>query len=105
MRLLLSLADMALLQALVVALAALIITPGSLFYYDVTPKIVVLLAGTGVSLAWAAFAGLRVSGKSRLFVGFSALLAWNAVSLAISTAISSRPGLSLFGTNWRRYGA
>ncbi len=104
MRLLLSVADMALLQALVVALAALIITPGFLFYYDVTPKIVVLLAGTGTVLAWAGFSGVRIGGKPRLFVLFSGILALNVLSLAISTAISSRPGLSLFGTNWRRYG-
>ena len=96
---------MARLQAWVVALAALTITPGFLFYYDVTPKIVVLLAGTGIALGWATVSGVGVTGRSRLFVVFSVLLALQVVSLAISTGISPRPGLSLFGTNWRRYGA
>ncbi|HLK51609.1 MAG TPA: O-antigen ligase family protein [Bryobacteraceae bacterium] len=104
MRLLLSVADMALLQALTIALAALIIAPGSLFYYDVTPKIAVLLAGTALCLGWAALSGIRAPRKSRLFAAFSLLLIWNAISLAISTAVSSRPALSLFGANWRRYG-
>ena len=96
---------MARLQAWVVALAALTIAPGFLFYYDVTPKIVVLLAGTGLALGWSAISGVRVTGRPRLLVVFSILLALQVLSLAISTAISPRPGLSLFGTNWRRYGA
>ena len=36
---------MALLQSALIGLLALIITPGLLFYFDVTPKIVVLLLG------------------------------------------------------------
>ena len=48
---------MTLLQALVIGLLALIIAPGYLFYFDVTPKIVVLLAGSGLALPGCAGAG------------------------------------------------
>ena len=37
---------MALLQALTIAVMALILAPGYSFYFDVTPKVVVLLAGS-----------------------------------------------------------
>lgn len=96
---------MALLQALVVALAALIITPGSLFYFDVTPKVTVVLAGAALALVWAAAAGSRIAGKPPLFAVFSVLLLLNVASLAVSSGLSRSPALSLFGTNWRRFGA
>ena len=35
---------------------------------------------------------------------FSVLILLNLVSLAVSTALSTRPGLSLIGTNWREFG-
>src|SRR6266567_7931984 len=89
---------MALLQAVVIGLIALIITPGYLFYFDVTPKISVLLAGTALALLWA---GIRRPAHR----WFSLLLLLNLVSLAISTSLSSQPGLAAFGTNWRRFGA
>ena len=41
---------MALIQAALAGLVALIITPGLLFYFDVTPKVVVLLAGVALLL-------------------------------------------------------
>jgi len=122
---------MALLQALVVALVALILTPGYAFYFDITPKVVVLLAGTALCLAAAPLFFPRTISKrplaytrgsasndraepqppgSGVFHGavlrsFSLLLILNLLSLALSTALSSRPGLSLFGSNWRRYGS
>ena len=89
---------MALLQAAVIGLIALIVTPGYLFYFDVTPKVVVLLAGTGLVLLFATAA----RPAHRLF---SLLLLLNAVSLGVSTALSAQPALSAFGTNWRRFGA
>jgi len=96
---------MASLQALVIALIALIIAPGSVFYFDVTPKTVVLLAGTGVAVAWVAFSGARIAGRPAPAVLFGTLLLLNTASLVLSTALSTRPELSLFGTNWRRYGS
>ncbi|MBZ5576356.1 MAG: O-antigen ligase family protein [Acidobacteriia bacterium] len=96
------------LQAAVVALLALIIAPGYSFYFDVTPKIVVLLAGTGAVLLWMAFSGIPVSLPDRsrkVLTAFSVLLLLNAASLAVSTALSAQPAFSLFGTNWRRSGS
>ncbi|MCU1232792.1 MAG: O-antigen polymerase [Candidatus Solibacter sp.] len=81
------------LQATAIALIALILTPGWLFYFDVTPKLVVLLLAAGVALV-----PLRRSPLSLL-----ALL--TLASLAISTALSPTPALSFYGTHWRQYGA
>jgi O-antigen ligase len=87
---------MRLVQAVTIGLIALIIAPGYLFYFDVTPKVVVLLVGTAVLLAAGA-----VRGASKTF---SILILLNLASLTISTALSTRPGLSLIGTNWREFG-
>lgn len=96
---------MAFLQALVLALVALILAPGYLFYFDVTPKVVVLFAGTGIAAVWAACSGVGIPWKSRRVVAFSVLLLLSVASLALATAVSARPGLSLFGTAWRRFGS
>jgi len=112
---------MRLLQAVTIGLIGLIIAPGYLFYFDVTPKAVVLLAGTAALLAAGAARGAHgtasvsesdagiargamphVGGVSRR--GCSALILLNLASLAVSTALSIRPGLSLIGTNWREFG-
>src|SRR5258705_387490 len=87
---------MALLLAAIVALVALAVTPGWLFYFDVTPKLVVLLAGTACAVLWMP--------AGRVPRWFSWLLALNFISLAISTALSRNVALSAFGTNWRRFG-
>src|SRR5437879_4710161 len=89
------------LLASAIGLIALIITPGFFFYFDVTPKLVVLLAATAVC-PWPAFRrspfGLRRS-------SFTLLVLASLISLAASTAASAHPALSFYGTNWRRYGA
>jgi hypothetical protein len=87
---------MRMLQAVTIGLIALTIAPGYLFYFDVTPKVVVLLVGTAALLAAGAVRGASKS--------FSVLILLNLVSLAVSTALSTRPGLSLMGTNWRESG-
>ena len=84
-------------QAAFTGLLALILTPGFLFYFDVTPKLVVLLAGLGVAL-------LLVPRRRHSPV-FSWLVGLSLLSLAVSTAVSTNPALSLYGTSWRRYGA
>ena len=86
---------MALLQAVTIGLAALALAPGWLFYFDVTPKIVILLVGTAVALF--------CTGRTPRW--FSFLILGSLLSLTISTALSSNPALSLYGTNWRRFGA
>jgi len=92
---------MALLLAVVVGLIALIIAPGYFFYFDITPKAIVLLAGTAAALVCAAFVGPRRIRTLR----FTTLLLVAAVSLGVSTVLSANPALSLFGANWRQFGA
>jgi O-antigen ligase len=86
---------MPLFQAVLIGLTALILAPGALFYFDVTPKLVVLLAGVAV---------LCVAGSRPAPRLFSLLLLVTVVSLAFSTALSPAPALSLYGSTWRRYG-
>jgi O-antigen ligase/polysaccharide polymerase Wzy-like membrane protein len=85
---------MALLLAAVIGLMALLITPGWLFYFDVTPKIAILLAGAAV----AVFA----AGRAPRW--FTWLLLLSICSLGVSSGLSDQPALSAFGTNWRRFG-
>src|ERR1035438_2043424 len=80
-------------QAAALALIALILTPGWLFYFDVTPKLVVLLLASSVALV-----PMR---RSKLMV----LAMLTLASLALSTGLSLNPKLSLYGTHWRQYGA
>ena len=84
---------MLMLQAAAIALIALILTPGLLFYFDVTPKLVVLLLAAGVTLV--PMRRCKLMGLVILTLG----------SLAISTALSPNPALSFYGTHWRQYGA
>jgi hypothetical protein len=84
---------MLMVQAAAIALIALILTPGWLFYFDVTPKLVVLLLASGVALV-----PVR---RSRLM----GLVSLTLASLALSTALSPNPALSFYGTRWRQYGA
>ena len=89
---------MALLQAIIVALIALIIAPGYLFYFDVTPKVFILLAGVAAAL---------LAGAVHMLVNrrFASLMAGMAASLVVSSVLSANPGFSWFGGNWRSYGA
>jgi O-antigen ligase len=86
---------------LIVALVPLVIAPGLLFYYDVTPKIVILALGVAAALPWFSPARLLARREGRWL---AILLAAQAVSLVLSTAFSSRVGLSVSGANWRRFG-
>ena len=105
---------MVLLLGAVVAVVALIILPGYSFYFDITPKVAALLAGTGVVLVTLGIArtsegatgATRADPRVRPPHGlFSVLLLLNLISLAVSTALSAQPGMSLFGSNWRRFGS
>jgi hypothetical protein len=90
------------LQAALIALSAFILAPGLLFDFDVTPKIAVILVGTAVALAMQARHLPRPDRRPNPFV-FA--LALSALAVAISTLASTHPALSLFGSNWRRFGA
>lgn len=81
----------------------LLITPGLLFYFDITPKAALLLIGTALLLIPAV---RRVPGlwKQREGRWFLVLLAAQFASLVWSTALSADPALSFGGSNWRRMG-
>ena len=81
---------------MVLLLIPLAMAPAWFFYFDVTPKILVLLVGTAAGAIWWAVAGGR-----RISRWFSVALGGMAVSLVISTAASVNRRLSLTGSNWR----
>ena len=93
---------MAFLAALLVPLTALIIAPGVLFYFDVTPKLAFLLALTAAIISAWAFRGPTCPKRPRWIQW---VLLFGIGSLSLSTIYSANPMLSLFGTAWRRYGA
>ena len=87
---------MPLIQAATIGLVALILAPGLFFYFDVTPKLVMLLVGAAIcAILW------RGERPGRLYTLLTLLA---AISAVVSAAISSSPALSLFGSTWRRYG-
>jgi len=90
----------------VVALVPLLITPGLFFYFDITPKIVVLLAGVSVMLLFCNnnVNNIRTLLNSSTGRWFAALLGAEWLSVIVSTALSSQPQLSSNGSTWRRYG-
>src|SRR5713226_3105245 len=84
------------LHPLTAALVLLTILPSFSFYFDITPKIVILLLGTACSLLlWN---GTLPTGR------IPVLLALQGAWLAIATAFSTHPALSTHGGNWRRFG-
>jgi O-antigen ligase len=89
------------------ALIPLIITPGILFYYDVTPKIVLLLFATAMMLLFVkpAAAGWSQLVSERTGRWFVLLLAAQVVSIMISTAFADDLALAVTGGSWRRLGA
>ena len=101
-----SLTYMRILLPVVAALAPLLIAPRLLFYFDVTPKILVLIFGAVAALIVAMLKpkSLDALTGSRTGRWFCILLAAQVLSLAISTLVSTNPWLSLNGGNWRRFG-
>jgi O-antigen ligase len=85
----------------IVTLLPLILAPQLLFFYDVTPKIFVLLIGAAIAL----FLTLREPrAKSPALRLFGILLAAQAVWLVVATAFSKDVALSFGGGGWRRFG-
>ncbi len=91
---------------LVVALIPLVITPGLLSYFDITPKIAILLFGVSLTLLCRREneRNLRVLLSTRAGQWFARLLGATWLAAAIATAFSLHPALSLNGGNWRRFG-
>jgi O-antigen ligase len=91
--------------AVLMASAMLIIAPGLSFYFDVVPKATLILCGAAALLAASGLDGRGLWVRPRGAWALGALLVAALASLAVSTALSVRPALSLFGTNWRFFGA
>ncbi len=97
---------MTILLAAIVFLLPLLILPGVLFHYDVTPKILILCFGVAAGILFPKqiaddLAALRVRRTGRwLCLLAGAQVLW----CAIVAATSSRPWFSVFGSNWRRMG-
>jgi O-antigen ligase len=98
--------DMLSLVPLLAALVPLLIAPGLLAYFDITPKIAILLLGTTLMLSqWRANSynvrGLWSVGAGKWLAG---LLAVEWIAFAVASLFSSDRPLSLNGGSWRRLG-
>ena len=87
-------------------LSPLALAPHILFYYDVTPKIVILFVGAAAALILAAFHldSLRAFCGTREGKAFSAAAVGFLAITAISAAMAAHPALAWNGSNWRRFG-
>src|ERR1019366_1738645 len=96
---------MSLLIAVMVALVPLAITPNLLFYFDITPKVVIFYCCTIFLL----FYYENARNSAALFsnaVGrwFALLLGLYWMLFVAATIFSTEPALSLNGGSWRRSG-
>jgi O-antigen ligase len=91
---------------LVAALIPLVIAPGALAYFDITPKIAILLCGTALMLlhSRANTYNLRLLMRAPAGRWFAAFLGAEWLAFAFSNALSTNPTLSLGGGLWRRFG-
>ena len=94
--------------ASVLALTPLLILPAWFFYYDVTPKVAVVLIGACIALVFylrdSTLNEVRRLWADEIGRGFCLLTAAQIVVLFLCTALSSNPALSWNGGNWRRFG-
>jgi len=89
------------------ALLPVAIAPGLLFHYDVSPKTIVLAFSASIALSrWRAIpeelAALWSRRGGRILATLAGL---QIVWISIATATSTRPWFSLFGSQWRQFGA
>jgi O-antigen ligase len=101
-----SLIHMRFLVPLVAALVPLLITPGLLSYFDVTPKLAILLFGVALISLYPRENSRNIRALLRGPVGrwFAAMLAATWLSFAWATAFSRYRVVSLHGGTWRRMG-
>ena len=89
-----------------VSLVPLVILPGWSFYFDITPKVAVLLLATTLLAftpsAW--IGGLERLWADRLGRWFLILGGLQVASLTLSWLGSSAPDISFTGSTWRRFG-
>jgi O-antigen ligase len=95
---------MTLLLPVVAALSAILILPGSSFFFDVIPKAIVILLGAALVFLlprrWPA--GLL---KSKPLRYFTIIAAAQIALILVTTLTSTHRQLSLLGSTWRRSGA
>src|SRR5580692_11686261 len=98
--------DMLSLAPLIAALVPLLITPGVLAYFDITPKIAILLLGTALMLLQvrANSSNMRTLRGARSGRWLVWLLTAEWLAFALATVWSSNRPLSLDGGSWRRLG-
>jgi hypothetical protein len=91
---------------LLVGLIPLLILPGILFHYDITPKVATLALMMAAGLALPGQIAIGVAELARRKSGrwLLILAAAQAAWFTVATSLSSRPWFSLFGSNWRRMG-
>ncbi len=97
---------MRILAPLTAALVPLIITPGILYYFDITPKLIVLLLAVSLALVWARENSHNVFTFLRSKAGrcFAVLLLVQLILLAVGAVFSAEPWLAINGSAWRRFG-
>lgn len=98
--------DMLSLVPLIAALVPLLITPGTLAYFDITPKIGILLLGTALMLLQLRTnsSNIRTLFDARPARWLAALLAVEWTAFALASLFSTNRLLSLNGGSWRRLG-
>ncbi len=91
---------------LVAALVPLLICPGALAYFDITPKIAVLLFGTALMLLYCETNSSNMRSLLRASAGrwLAGVLAAEWLAFALGNALSSNRALSFGGSLWRRFG-
>ena len=98
--------NMLALVPLIAALVPLLIAPGTLAYFDITPKISLLLLATALMLLQlrANSSDMAVILGSPCGKWLAGLLAAEWGAFAIADLFSPNPLLSLYGGSWRRLG-
>jgi O-antigen ligase len=116
---------MTLLLPIVAALSAILLLPGWSFFFDVVPKVVVILVGAALvfllpkkgtgypfpifnptlarSAQWPGH--LMKDPAAKPLRCFTAIAAAQAIVIVLATVFSTSPRLSLLGSTWRRSGA
>src|SRR5450759_2411191 len=95
---------MLLLLIAILAGIPLLITPNLHLFFDVTPKVTLLLAAAAVSLPLVGFAARRSLTSFRAGRLLLCVLLCQCVWIAVAFAFSVDRQLSMAGTNWRRFG-
>src|SRR4051812_12160418 len=91
---------------LTAALVPLIMSPGLLFHFDITPKVALLLIAVSAILVRPAALQENLASVLSTSYGkwFSAILLLQLISFATSAFFSTDRWLSIDGSEWRRLG-